>query len=73
MRAHLSHPFLASARHTEPPERASVGARLEREVEQLKHVRINRVDRQSLKMVTRMEQCHGNASVSMLHVTAKRR
>jgi hypothetical protein len=44
VRAHLAHPLLASARSTESRERACVGARFEREVEQLKHVRINRVD-----------------------------
>jgi hypothetical protein len=48
MRAHLPRPLLTSARPTEVREWPSVGARFEREVEQLEYVRIDRVNRQSL-------------------------
>jgi len=57
MRPHLPYPLLASGRTAESRERPSIGARFEREVEQLEHVRIDRINRQSLQVFgTRMEQ-----------------
>src|SRR6266702_6639045 len=74
MRTHLTGPLLTGltrgAGAPEPRERAGLGARLQRQIQKFKNVRINRIDRQSLQSKPEMRQ-HG--PVSMPHFKTRHR
>ena len=59
MRAHLTGPLLTRAGVSKPREGTGLGARLQRQVQQFKNVRINRVDRESLQSKARNATVRG--------------